>query len=347
MAGGEIGGERGRVRVALRRIGGEAAFDDALQPLRHRDSSVLETTRPPGGARREDLPGGFAAKGALARQHLEHHQAECIDIRARVDFAAARLFRREVVERADDVARLRQARPVHRARDSEVRDVGAALVVDQHVGGLQVAMDHGLRVRGAERLGEVVRDLAMTSSTGSRAALVEDLPQRAAVDMVHRQEVQVAVLADVVDAHDVLVRDLAREHQFLLEALEHARIRLVGAQRLQGDVDVQPLVVHAIDHAHRADAGETDHAIAAGDQRADGEHPLSAERGFRRVRIGSGLRIGHGGLPLAGKRARRGSAARSSRTVAIPMTSAACAAKASRISTSSRVKTLPGDLLSR
>ena len=162
-------------------------------------------------------------------------------------------------------------------------------------------MDDRLRVRGAERLGEVVRD-PYGLVDFQPAPLIEDLPQRAAVDMVHRQEVQVAVLADVVDAHDVLVRDLAREHQLLLEAFEHARIRLVGTQGLQRDVEVQPLVVHAIDHAHRADAGEPDHAITAGDDGAGGEHPLPAERGFRGVRVGPGLRIGHGEPPC-----RRGS----------------------------------------
>ena len=44
--------------------------------------------------------------------------------------------------------------------------------------------------------------------------------QALALDQLHREELDAVGLAQVVDAHHVLVRDLAGEHQLLLEALD-------------------------------------------------------------------------------------------------------------------------------
>ena len=60
---------------------------------------------------------------------------------------------------------------------------------------------------------------------------------------------------EVVDAHDVRARHLAREQQLLAEALERVGpARELGPQQLQRDIDVERQVVRAIDDAHAADA---------------------------------------------------------------------------------------------
>ena len=71
----------------------------------------------------------------LARDHLEQHDADGIEIGARVDRAAAdRLLRRHVVRRADDDVRLRRVATdvAAQAREAEVEDAdviaGADLV---------------------------------------------------------------------------------------------------------------------------------------------------------------------------------------------------------------------------
>ena len=47
----------------------------------------------------------------------------------------------------------------------------------------------------------------------------QDLRQRLALDERHRQVLDAVDLAEVVDADDVLVGDLAGQHQLALEAL--------------------------------------------------------------------------------------------------------------------------------
>src|SRR5262249_18362366 len=81
----------------------------------------------------------------------------------------------------------------------------------------------------------------------------------------------------VVDANDVLVGDLAREQQLLLEALLGVRRRgvtAIGSNHLQRNGDVQLGVPRLVDRAHAADTEHLDDVIArterlSGAQRAD------------------------------------------------------------------------------
>ena len=89
------------------------------------------------------------------------------------------------------------------ARDAEVDDARPALLVEQHVVGLEVAVDEPGRVRGGEPApgrDEHVDDLAPGSRLGGEPAL--DRPAR---DELHRQEDLVLEHADVVHGDDVRV----------------------------------------------------------------------------------------------------------------------------------------------
>ena len=86
----------------------------------------------------------------LARQHFVQQQSQCVQVAAAVQRLGARLFRRQVVGRADDGAGLGHAARAQRAGNAEVADVGLALAVQQHVGGFQVAMDDAALVRGLQ-----------------------------------------------------------------------------------------------------------------------------------------------------------------------------------------------------
>ena len=105
----------------------------------------------------------FGRERSLASDHLEQHDAERVEVRARIDRAAGhRLLGRHVVRRTDDHVRLGciAANIPAETRETEVEDAHAFamtdLVGDHDVRGLHIAMDDALLVR----VREARRDLA-------------------------------------------------------------------------------------------------------------------------------------------------------------------------------------------
>ena len=85
----------------------------------------------------------------LADEHLVHHDADRVDVAARIGDAAGHEFGGEVGDRAQ------QRRPGGRvggcrARQPEVADLDASVVGEQHVLRLQVAVNYARLVRGRE-----------------------------------------------------------------------------------------------------------------------------------------------------------------------------------------------------
>ena len=119
-----------------------------------------------------------------------------------------------------------------RSRDAEVHDQRVAAVrhrilgrlLDHDVLGLEVAVHDALLVRGGQALRDLLRDLDHALER-QRACLAQHLRQRLAFDERHRQVLDAVDLAEVVNADDVLVRDLARQHELALEALSRAPSR--------------------------------------------------------------------------------------------------------------------------
>ena len=91
------------------------------------------------------------------------------------------------------------------------------------------------------------------------------------LDERHRDVLDAVGLTQIVNAEDVLVRDLPREQQLLLEApLEvdaDAGIRQhLGPDHLERDRDAELLVLRLVDRAHAADAQQPLDAVATGKQ---------------------------------------------------------------------------------
>ena len=99
----------------------------------------------------------LAAERDVPDEHLVEDDAERVDVGLAVDLVAERLLGRDVVRRAEDAAVGRQALLLERAGDPEVGDLRRALLVDEDVLGLDVAVDDPARVRGAERAGDLDR----------------------------------------------------------------------------------------------------------------------------------------------------------------------------------------------
>ena len=156
---------------------------------------------------------------------------------------------------------------------------------EQHVGGLDVAMHDARLVRVLQRLRDLPED-PHRPRHGQPPLRGQHVEQRAPLHQAHGQEAQALALADVVDADDVLVRDLAREQELAPETGDPFGITPeLGAEDLDRDVLPQLLVARAVDHAHAAEAELPDHPVAPRDHRSRGQPQI-------RVRAGAG--VGHG-----------------------------------------------------
>ena len=152
---------------------------------------------------------------ALAREHFVQHETERVHIGPRREPSPFQLLRRHVAGCPRNLGRV--APLVGQIRETEVREVRLAPSVDQHVRGLQIAMQNlavvGRRETGAELACELERLVRRQPA---------DAPQQRreilAVDVLHREEVLAAGFADVVHAAHVRMRDLPREPNFLMEA---------------------------------------------------------------------------------------------------------------------------------
>ena len=101
----------------------------------------------------------------------------------------------------------------------------AAAPVDHDVGGLQVAVQDAPLVRRGEAGAELARDLErLVRRAGARCA--QQRGEVLAVHVLHREEVLALDLADVVHAADVGVRDLPRDADLGVEALEAVGVAL-------------------------------------------------------------------------------------------------------------------------
>src|SRR2546427_945509 len=113
-----------------------------------------------------------------------------------------------------------------------------------------------------------------------------------ALDVWHRDVLHAFDVAEIVNADDVLVRDLAREQQLLLELPLDLRRRVrvdggVGADQLQGDRDAELRVPGVVDRAHAADPEQPDDVITGAEYLTGDEH-LRVTSAARRSRQGAG-----------------------------------------------------------
>ena len=222
-----------------------------------------------------DVDGGLAGEGLGAGEHLEEHQPGGVDVAAGVGDAALDLLGGEVGDGAeqhalgagDGLARDRPGQP-------EVGDLDRAVVVDDDVLGLDVAVDQALGVRLGERLEHRVEHVEGRPRR-EQALLAHDVAQGLPGHVLHREEDVAVVLALVEHGDDVGVGQRRGRARLATEAGDEALV--VGevlAHHLQGDLAVEPLVDGEVDRRHPAVGDPTEHAVApvegAPDQRVAG-----------------------------------------------------------------------------
>ncbi|MFO0636622.1 MAG: hypothetical protein U0168_27640 [Nannocystaceae bacterium] len=218
-------------------------------------------------------------KWPRAPQQLVQRDEERVLIRARVDRRAQVLLGRHVARRAHDrtgageplaqgvgcidrgVGRLELALP---ARQPEVGDLGYALSIEQHVVGLEIAVDD-LRLVG--------RGEALGGGGHHRQHLrprpryqLDPLSQGRALDQLHREEHAAAIgRAGVVDRHDV---GMGQPRERLGLAQQSRGIDRpcgvgIAADQLDRDAAVELAVVGRDHHAHGARAQRREHDVAS------------------------------------------------------------------------------------
>ena len=210
-----------------------------------------------------DVDGGVAGERLGAGEHLEEHQPGGVDVAARVGDAALDLLGGEVGDGAQQHALgAGDGLAGHRPGQAEVGDLDRAVVVDDDVLGLDVAVDQALGVGLGERLQHRLEHVERGPGR-EQALLAQDVAQGLAGHVLHRQEDAAVVLALVEHGHHVGVRQRRARAGLAAEAGDEALV--VGevlAHHLQRDLAVEPLVDGQVDRRHPAVGEPTEHAVA-------------------------------------------------------------------------------------
>ena len=104
-----------------------------------------------------------------------------------------------------------------------------------------------------------------TASSGESLPFArQDGAQVLTFDELHGDELHAVSFVQVVNADDVLVGDLPRQHQLLLEARQDGRITgQIGANDLESHDTLDFLVSGFVDRAHAAHAEQLPDLVAA------------------------------------------------------------------------------------
>jgi len=152
---------------------------------------------------------------------------------------------------------------VHEARQAEVRHAHGAIVRDEHVVGLEVAVHDALRVGGGEPAAGVQEPPEhLAPVAGPRG---EPLPERHAVDELHGDEHLAAERARVVYGDDVGVAQAGERLGLAQEARLRGRAEVL-AHQLDGDLAVELPIVGGVDDGRAAAPYGLEQHVAVADR---------------------------------------------------------------------------------
>jgi len=199
---------------------------------------------------------GLTAPGerGLAHEALVEHAAKCVDIARACGFLTLDQLRSDVLQRADELTIARQLSRIRTAGQAEVGEGGDAVVVEQHVRRLHVAMDDRAGMQRIETLPELRREVDRRVERESPLRS-ESIAQRATAEVGHHD----VPVADLEHGHEMTGLACGREPRLAGEPLLGSRI--FGPQNLHGDLP--PAVGRAVDDARRPLPEDGPEAIAA------------------------------------------------------------------------------------
>jgi hypothetical protein len=173
---------------------------------------------------------------------------------------AAHLLRRHVVDRAHHRLAAGERRR-HEARQPEIENPDFVVLGDEHVGGLDVPMDHAVAVRVLDAVAHLAHHVHRTAHGETAAA---DMRLQAGAAQVLHGEVGLPLLfAQVVDDDDVAVRQLSRCARLTEEPLADLGVVADDCRDvLDGDRAAQQRVEGFVDNAHPAVADLFDDLVS-------------------------------------------------------------------------------------
>ncbi|MEZ6197069.1 MAG: hypothetical protein R3F20_15280 [Planctomycetota bacterium] len=277
----QVVGEGGGGRVAAFGLLLERAPGDRLQVAAE---ARIDRSEPAGFAVSDRLDGrveigSLQRVGQGSREEGVEEETQRVDVAPRVDPVgiAQGLLGTHPGDRADEPpgtggeARRAQLR-IGDAGHAEVEDARAPLLVDEDVGGLQVAVDDALLVRVLDAVRELGRERDPAAEI--RPRLVRPVEQRSARDELHRDpgDGTRPGLMDARAEHAREARVVQRPEnpRLELEAPDDLLAREAVAQDLQGDVAPGRMLPRAKDRAHPAPTEQSPDlevvdAVAGGD----------------------------------------------------------------------------------
>ena len=179
-----------------------------------------------------------------------------------IDALAADLLRRHVVERTHHHVAAGQLGG-DEAGETEIENLDHAVIGDEDVGGLDVAVDDAVDVRVVEPFADIDRDVQLAAHAQllrAGHALLQILP----LEELHREVGLTLVLAEVVDGDDVAVRQLTGGPGLAEESFTEVSA-LVNRRRdhLDRHRPLQQRVVGAVHDTHPALSQSLEELIAA------------------------------------------------------------------------------------
>jgi hypothetical protein len=176
----------------------------------------------PGQHLLELVHGGGAWEQRLPLLHFGQHAPHAPDIDGAAVLPGAEQDLRRAIPPGGDVLREDVlgvfGSVIDGADESEVAEFGLAVLVDEHVGRLDVAVDESSRVQVVQRLGHLVEDVLPVPF---RQDILADQREEVDVHMLeHQVDIPVVFSPDhLFQFYDVGVREFHQEHDFAVGAL--------------------------------------------------------------------------------------------------------------------------------
>ncbi len=253
--------------VAVRRFLAQALEHDGLEVARHARVDLFRLD----GIALDDLAQRVGVVLATKRRppgdHFVERRPERVDVRPVIDrnLLPPRLLRAHVERRADDIARDRQALLPFKASEAEVEDAQAALLVEDQVRGLDVAVYDLMRMRVLEAVGDFGEGLGEPFKVGTAVLFPEGgiglrfgllqlrkhLRQRFPLDVLHREVGRVLLNAHAVDRDHVPVVELGSRLGLSHEAQEGLVVSGdTRGEDLQGHLPIKRVLPRLVNHPH-------------------------------------------------------------------------------------------------